>query len=238
MSREAVLRFIENYYERHGKAPSIRVIANNVHDVNKTNFYDYFSGGINEALNTLGIEGFIEKPVKAMEARKAKTDSDYRITLNESQSLKILAISYMEKKNVPLLIDEMIEQRRDIREILDLIEVDKLDVGVLDAMLHPNQVFNGMNVSTFANRPWVFLDCPYCDEPVIVAEAWDPIKWKFEIKPFLNRYLHPAHLECRPRAHSIPSPHLSPLRTSAHLSFEGKKSSLDELADTSLIYNQ
>ncbi len=149
MLRREILRFIEEFHLREGRPPSIRAIAKNIDEVSKTSFYDYFPGGINEALGLLGFEGAVEAPRKALEARKAKSESGYSITLNEAQTRKLLGIAFLEGKDESVVIDELLDNQREIREILEQVGVGSIDVDTIYAMLNPTQIYkkNGMSPS-------------------------------------------------------------------------------------------
>lgn len=199
MPRQQVLRFIEEFHLKQGEPPSIRTIAKNIDGVSKTNFYDLFPKGINEALNLLGIEGTVDGPTEALEARKAKTDTGYRITLSETQSKRILALAFMENRDVSMVIDDVLDRERQVREVLDQVDGGGLDSELIEAILNPELVYKGWNVSEFAGKPWIMLKCKRCGDPLFYGEGVDSTKWLFEIMPMIRRMFSVTCSDCVPK---------------------------------------
>lgn len=205
MYRETVLKFIKAHHGKTGKVPSIRTIAENVDGVTKSNFYNFFSGGINEALGLVGIQTVVEKPEAAMEARKktVKKDGDSLVTLNRTQCEKFIALAYMDGKPVSMVIDEMLEDQRQIRQIMIETNDGILDSDIIDAILHPDLVYEGRNVSDIARKPWFIVNCNRCGDPLVFSEERDFNRWLFEIMPVLRRVFNPTCEDCLPKPYSI-----------------------------------
>ena len=204
MSRNKILSFTTKYYDKHGVSPSIRAISDGVDGVDRKNFYHFFEDKA-ELLVALGIQEEVTRPEAAMEAKKKATEKggDYRITLNQAQSEKLLAIAYMEGKPVSMVVDEVLEDQRQVREILLEVNEGRLDGDVIDAILNPDLVYNGWNVSKFAGKPWVMLNCNKCGEDIFVGEDIDLAKWVFEIMPIMKRVFRPNCEDCQHKSYSL-----------------------------------
>lgn len=199
MPRQQVLRFIEDYYDKEGRPPSIRAIAKKIAGVSKTNFYDLFPGGINEALNLLGIEGKVEGPTEALEARRAKSETGFRIILNEAQTRKLLGIAFLEGKDESIVLDEMLDNQREIRGILEQVGLGAIDTDTIHAILNPTQIYKKWNVSEFSHMPWFTIRCRVCGKDIFYGEALTPLHWTTGIKPNLRRFFKCVHEECKPK---------------------------------------
>ncbi len=202
MSREKILSFTKTYYDKHGVSPSIRAIADGVDGVDRKNFYDHFSSK-SELLTDLRIE--TEKSdlpqAAAMEAKKkaVRKDGDYLVTLNRTQSEKLIAISYMEGKPVSMVVDDILEDQRQVRQIMDEVNGGTLDVDVIDAILNPELVYEGWNVSEHAGKPWFILKCNKCGDDIFIGEGIDYNKWVFEVLPVIKRALRITCGDCQPK---------------------------------------
>ena len=200
MSREKILSFTREYYDRHSVSPSIRAIADGVDGVDRKSFYQYFKDK-DELLVALGIQEEVVKPEAAMEAKKraAEKGGDYFVTLNRAQSEKLLAISYMEGKPVSMVVDEILEDQRQVRQVMFEVNGGILDSELIDAILNPELVYEGWNVSEFAGAPWIKLQCNKCGDPLWLGEKIDFNKWLFEIFPVIKRSVRLTCEDCLPK---------------------------------------
>ena len=202
MTREAILKFVRDYYDREDRTPSVRTIAEAVPGVDRASFYDFFASK-NELLNALGIE--LEESdlpqAAAMEAKKkaVRKDGDYLVTLNRTQSEKLIAISYMDGKPVSVVFDEILELQRQVRQIMGEVNGGTLDVDVIDAILNPELVYEGWNVSEHAGKPWFILKCSKCGDDIFIGEGIDYNKWVFEVLPVIKRTLRITCADCQPK---------------------------------------
>jgi len=201
MTREAILKFVREYFVRENDTPSIRTISESVPGVDRASFYQHFKDK-SELLVALGIE--VEESdlpqVAAMEAKKkeAKKEGSALVTLNRTQEEKVIAIAYMEGKTTSMVIDEMLEDQRQVREILLEVNEGILDNETIDAILNPDLVYKGMNVSKFAGKPWINLHCKNCGIDIIVGEDLN-IKWLLEFLPIIKRELPLICEDCQPK---------------------------------------
>lgn len=200
MSREKILSFTKTYYDTHGVSPSIRVIADRVDGVDRKNFYEYFEDK-DELLVALGIKEDVVKPKAAMEAKKKVSEKggDYRITLNQAQSEKLIAIAYMEGKPISTVVNEILEEQRQVRQVMVEINGGILDSDIIDAILHPELIYDGFNVSEFAGAPWIKLQCNRCGDPCWFGEKFNYNEWIFKIMPIILRHLRPTCDDCLPK---------------------------------------
>ncbi len=200
MSREKILSFTKTYYDKHDVSPSIREIADGVDGVDRKSFYQYFKDK-NELLVALGIQEEVIKPKAAMEAKKraAEKGGDYLVTLNRAQSEKLIAIAYMEGKPVSMVVDEVLEDQRQVRQIMVDINGGTLDGELIEAILNPGLVYKKWNVSVFAGKPWFLLKCKKCGDPQFFGEGLDATKWLFEIMPLLTKALKVTCKDCVPK---------------------------------------
>ncbi len=202
MTREAILRFVREYYVRENDTPSIRVIAESVPGVNRASFYQHFKDK-GELLVALGIEvDESDLPQDAaMEAKKKAMEkgASYHITLNQSQSENLLAIAFMESEPASAVVDELLENYRQVREILLEIDEGRLDAEMIAAILNPNLVYKGHNVSDIAGKPWFMLKCNRCGDDVFISEE-RTIEWLFYILPAIKRmFLGTTCDDCQPK---------------------------------------
>jgi len=204
MTREKILEYVRDYYDETGNIPSVRAIAQKVEGVNRANFYTFFAS-TDELAVALGFEPMEapRKPVEAMEARKVKSDSGYRITLNETQSKRLLALAFMENRDVSVVIDDILDRERQIREVMEQVERGGLDSELIEAILNPELVYKSWNVSEFAGKPWIMLKCKKCGDPLFYGEALDSTQWLFEILPAIKRAFHVTCNDCLPKPRSF-----------------------------------
>ena len=202
MSRNKILSFTKTYYDKHGVSPSIRAIADGVDGVDRNSFYQYFKDK-DELLVALGIKEEVVKPEAAMEAKKsAKKTGDYLVTLNRTQSEKLIAIAYMEGKTTSMVVDEILEEQRQVREIMFEVNEGILNADIIDAILHSDLVYNGSNVSRFAGKPWFVLNCIRCRTPVLFSEELNSTRWLLETLPAIKSVLSITCEDCYPNSHS------------------------------------
>lgn len=194
------MSFASEYYNKHGVTPSIRDIEKKVEGIDRKNFYNHFQDKA-ELLVALGIQEAVVRPEAAIEAKKkaAEKGGDYRITLNNAQSEKLLAIAYMEGKPVAMIVDDILEAQREIRKVLLEVNEGRLDNETIDAILNPDHVYNGWNISKFAGKPWVMLNCNKCGEDIFIGEDIDFTKWVFEITPIMNKVFRTTCEDCQPK---------------------------------------
>ena len=204
MSRDRILSFTKEYYDKHGVSPSIRAIADGVDGVDRKNFYKYFEDK-DELLVALGIQEEVVRPEAAMEAKKkaAEKDGDYRVTLNRAQSEKLIALAYMEGKPVSMVVDEILEDQRQVRQIMLEVNGGILDSEIIHAILNPELVYKGQNVSDIAGKPWFMLKCIKCGDDIFIGEGVDSNKWLFEILPIIRRVFRPTCDDCLPKPPTI-----------------------------------
>ncbi len=204
MSRDRILSFTRKYYDKHGVSPSIRAIADGVEGVDRKSFYQYFNDK-EELLVALGIKEEVVKPEAAMEAKKkaAEKGGDYRVTLNTAQSEKLIALAYMEGKPVSMVVDEILEAQRQVRQIMFEVNEGILDSEIIHAILNPELVYKGWNVSEFAGKPWIMLNCNKCGDPLFYGEGVDSNKWLFEFLPIIRRVFRPTCEDCLPKPPTI-----------------------------------
>ena len=200
MSREKILSFTKTYYDKNGVSPSIRAIADRVDGVDRKNFYEYFKDK-DELLVALGIKEEVVKPEAAMKAKKkmAEKGGDYLVTLNRAQSEKLIALAYLEGEPVSMVIDEILEDQRQVRQVMVEINGGILDSEIIDAILHPELVYEGWNVSQFAGKPWILLNCNKCGDPILCGEGIDYNKWLFEFMPLVKRIIRITCADCQPK---------------------------------------
>jgi len=200
MTREKILDFVRDYYDETGKIPSVRIIAKEVEGVNRANFYGFISS-TDELPIALGIEPIQtpRKPVEAMAARRAKGDKSYRITLSETQSQRFAALAFMEGCDVGMVIDGVLDRERQIREIMVEVNEGVLDSEIIEAVLHPELVYKGLNVSEFAGKPWIMMNCYKCGEPILCGEGIEQNKWLFEFMPLVKRMIRITCADCQPK---------------------------------------
>lgn len=208
MTRTAILSFARDYHVRTGKTPSVREISEGVEGVDRANFYTFFESK-NELLNALDIE--IEEsdlPKKAaMNAKKKqkKQGGDFNITLNRSQSEQVYALAYMEGKPVDTMIDKLLNEQQLIRRVLSQIDEGNLDVDLIESILYPDLVYEGWNVSDFAGKPWVMLQCRKCGESVFFGEGvpGNSGTWIIQMSPLIKKMFKTLCPECdQPRGSS------------------------------------
>lgn len=202
MTREAILSFVREYFVRENDTPSIRTIAESVPGVDRASFYQHFKDK-SELLVALGIE--VEESDlpqdAAMEAKKkeAKKEGDSFVTLNRTQEEKVIAIAYMEGKTTSMVIDEMLEDQRQVRQVMFEINEGRLDAEIIDAILNPELVYKGYNVSEIAGKPWFMLNCNKCGSDIFLSEEREFNKWLFEIMPIMKRAFRPTCGDCQPK---------------------------------------
>ena len=202
MSRNKILSFTKTYYDKHGGSPSIRAIADGVDGVDSDSFYQYFKDK-DELLVALGIKEEVVKPEAAMEAKKsAKKTGDYLVTLNRTQSEKLIAIAYMEGKTTSMVVDEILEEQRQVREIMFEVNEGTLDSETIDAILHPNFIYRGHNISRISNKPWFLLNCNRCRTPILLSEELNSARWLLETLPAIKSVLSITCSDCYPNSHS------------------------------------
>ena len=180
MSKKAILDFVREYYVKEGKAPSVRAISDAVEGVDRGNFYNFFASK-SELLDALGIEPDESDmiPVEAMEARlAAKAPPGFCITLNERQSRQVLGIAFLEGEDPSIIIDDILQNQRELREVLVLLDQNVLNVDIIRAILNPKYFYRGINISGFSHKPWLMLPCTSCRKPVVFSEASDPAQWR------------------------------------------------------------
>lgn len=200
MTREKILDFVRDYYDETGKIPSVRTISKEVEGVNRANFYGFISS-TDELPIALGIEPIQtpRKPVEAMAARRAKGDKSYRITLSETQSQRFAALAFMEGCDVGMVIDGVLDRERQIREIMVEVNEGVLDSEIIEAILHPELVYKGLNVSEFAGKPWVLMNCNKCGDDMFIGEGIEQNKWLFEFMPLVKRIIRITCEDCQPK---------------------------------------
>lgn len=203
MSREKILSFTKIYFDKHGVSPSIRAIADGVDGVDRKSFYQYFKDK-GELLVALGIKEEVIKPEAAMEAKKAaKKDGDYLVTLNRGQSEKLIAIAFMDGKPVSLTVDEILEDQRQVRQVMVDVNGGRLDSEIIRAILNPELVYEGWNVSEHAGKPWFILKCSKCGDDIFIGEGIDYNKWLFEVLPVIKRVFSLTCDDCLPKPPTI-----------------------------------
>lgn len=204
MTRNKILSFTTEYYDKHGVSPSIRAIADGVEGVDRKNFYQHFEDKA-ELLVALGIQEEVVKPEAAMEAKKrtAEKGGDYLVTLNRGQSEKLLALAYMEGKTIPMIVDEILEDQRQVRQVMLEVNGGTLDSGIIDAILNPDLVYKGYNVSDIAGKPWFTLNCCRCGSDIFLSEGDDFNKWLFEVMPIIRRVFTLTCEDCLPKPPTI-----------------------------------
>lgn len=207
MTRAAILSFVRDYFVRENSTPSVRAIAEAVPGVDRASFYDFFSSK-NELLDALGIE--VEEndlpQVAAMEAKKrtAEKEDGYLVTLNRGQSEKLIALAYMEGKTVPVIVDEILEDQRQVRQVMLEVNEGILTSDIIDAILNPDLVYKGYNVSDIAGKPWFMLNCNRCGSDIFLSEESDFNKWLFEVLPVIKRvFTRITCGDCQPKPHNI-----------------------------------
>ena len=136
-----------------------------------------------------------------MEARSAKSETGLKITLNENQTRRILGIAFLENKPAEMVIDEILDYQREIREIMDEIDEDKLTPEMIEKMLHPKEVYHGINISSFSHSPWMMIPCRRCGGPLIYSKAINPAQWLYLIKNIAT-VLRAEHIKCEPTRRS------------------------------------
>ncbi len=200
MSRDKILSFTREYYDKHGVSPSIRAIADGVDGVDRKNFYQYFKDK-NELLVALGIQEEVIKPEAAMEAKKriSEKGDKYSVTLNRSQSEKLIALAYMTGKTTMEVIDEILEDQRQIREIMDEVNEGTLDADVIHAILNQDLVYEGYSVSKHAGKPWLMMKCNRCGDPIFLGEEINYTRWLFETMPMIRRMFSVTCSDCVPK---------------------------------------
>jgi len=79
MTREQVTAFIKQYYHRTGGPPSVRCILKSL-GLNRQNFYREFTGGLDQACRSAGVESARTKAMveKALAARRVQVEQDHR----------------------------------------------------------------------------------------------------------------------------------------------------------------
>jgi len=198
------MAFSSEYYDTHGVSPSIRAIADGVEGVDRKSFYQHFEDK-GELLVALGIQEEVIKPEAAMDAKKRTVEKggDYLVTLNRAQSEKLIAIAYMEGKPVSRVVDEVLEDQRQVRQVMFEVNGGKLDSELIDAILHPELVCAGYNVSNIASKPWLTLKCNKCGKTLFFGEEVNSIEWLFEIMPIIRRVFTPTCKGCQPKPYSL-----------------------------------
>ena len=69
-----ILNYIQSYYEKHKKRPSVKTIYENLENVSKRRFYESFPDGIGSACKLLGIPIDQKQIESTKKARKTKKD--------------------------------------------------------------------------------------------------------------------------------------------------------------------
>jgi hypothetical protein len=112
--KEEILDFIKKYSNKEGKSPPIREISDKIKGVNRSNFYQFYPGGIAEACKAAGVT----RPTKRMKdtstaskARKTRKNDKFPIiSLDSESSQKAWVISTLENKDPQILIADLLEQ--------------------------------------------------------------------------------------------------------------------------------
>lgn len=197
MTREKILEYIRDYFDETENIPSVRAIAKNVEGVNRGNFYDFFAS-TDELAVALGIdvEESPRKPVEALEARRAKGEKSYRLTLTEIQSQRFAALAFMENRDVSMVIDDVLDRERQVREVMDQVEGGVLDSEAIDAVLHSEFVFDGVNVAEFAGKPWLVLPCSRCGDDLYYGAGINSNEWYFTLLPLIKKTIKVTCADC------------------------------------------
>ena len=91
------------------------------------------------------------------------------------------------------------EEQRQVRQVLLEVNGGRLDSGVIRAMLDPELVYEGWNVSEFAGAPWIRLNCIKCGDPLFIGEEIDFNQWLFGILPVIQRIITLTCNDCLPK---------------------------------------
>jgi len=72
-----------------------------------------------------------------------------------------------------------------------------------DQELHPKFVYEGWNVSEFAGKPWIVLNCKKCGEAIFYGEGFEFNQWLFEVMPRIRRAITVTCSGCQLKPYSI-----------------------------------
>ena len=130
-----MIKFIKSYFTETKRVPSIQIISDNIAGVNRSNFYNLFSG-IGEACDLAGVP----RPSKRMNStkkaskkrREKKPEIPHLITLTEEQTRNLLGIEFFEKKPALDIIDELFD---NLRFVKIKYEVNLSNIGVFSKFL-------------------------------------------------------------------------------------------------------
>lgn len=75
--KEAALRFIREYYAKHGKPSSVELMCREVEGLSRRKFYKIFRGGMAEACKQAGIPVPEERIKATAKARKVKAQMEF-----------------------------------------------------------------------------------------------------------------------------------------------------------------
>jgi hypothetical protein len=113
--REKVLSYVKDFYESEERAPTIRMISENIEGITRSSFYKYFNG-IGELCEEAGIDipnNRLKRTKKASSTRKRKSESPFPdIILSDELARDLWVDSSLEKRDPQDLIKEFLEQYR------------------------------------------------------------------------------------------------------------------------------
>lgn len=183
--KEDIISYIKDYSQAHGKPPTISSICSNVQGVNRSNFYQLFSG-IGEACDIAGIDipvKRIESTSKAIRSRKTPKYKLPQITINEKSSAQIQTISYIENVTPQEIIDKLIENDRILKKEfnLNINDISRLASFLKSCELNnvnKNRIINSLK--TFTN---LSLDLLPSNNFNLLISLWKGMlinHWSFE----------------------------------------------------------
>jgi len=121
-TRKRILDFVRSYHQQNQKVPSIREIIENL-NINRYTLYSIFPEGIKEICKALSLPVPEERISSTMEAnlskKAVKAESPFEpISLTVEQQKQLNAIAFLERLDVQLTIDKLIETYRLLKEKL------------------------------------------------------------------------------------------------------------------------
>jgi hypothetical protein len=113
--REKVLSYVRDFFESEKKAPTIRMISENIEGITRSSFYKYFNG-IRELCEEADIDipnNRMKRTKKASSTRKRKSESPFsEIILSDELARDLWVYSTLEKRDPQDLITDFLEQYR------------------------------------------------------------------------------------------------------------------------------
>lgn len=125
--KKVIIDYAKEFYGEYKKAPSIRQIITRfkAEKLNRSKLYKFYPGGLAEVCRLAGIpvperlantQMALKARMKAEERKDGEASSSVRLVLTEEQSKRLLAISYLERKDELTVLDELLNFDSQLRK--------------------------------------------------------------------------------------------------------------------------